>query len=287
MNASGAPRYLAYRLTLESPLIVTRRHGDPNSAGTRPYINGSAIRGVVARRLLQAGVSAESDEFRRMVLSSEVRYLNAYPEIQRVRALPMPLSWRPEKADPRRGWDLVYFPPFSDTAGREGPRARWPEEQLQAPGAPFVSPNPSSGIWLVAAPRVDARIHHQRDRIKGRAWKDAGGSHGAIFTYEFLEAGQTFRGLIQFMPSAAECEYRLRDLFSGPIEIGRSRRAGYGGDARIEFLDTGPREYAGAHRLLDRSLARDERFRILLVSPCVIRDPFTGQADPAAMEPCL
>ncbi|MCS6954355.1 MAG: hypothetical protein NZM33_16035 [Bryobacteraceae bacterium] len=284
MNPTAAPRYLTYRLTLESPVIVTERQGDPNSAGTRPYVSGSAVRGVVARRLLAAGVQPDSDDFRLFVLSGRVRYLNAYPELENMRALPTPLSWRVRKADPQRGWDLAYLPPKAATVELGDETRRWPEEQLQAVGAPFVSPSLAGDAWLVATPRVKARIHHQRDRVKGRAWKNAEGSRGAIFTYEFLEAGQRLRGVIQLMPEAAGCEAKLRELFSGPTAIGRSRRAGYGAEARVEFLDTLGREYAGAHALLDRGLRRGDRFRILLVSPCLVRDPATGQMDPPAFE---
>ena len=99
MSARSYPRYLFYRLTLQSPLIVTSRQGDPNSAATQLFIPGSSIRGVVAGRLLNAGTGPESEEFRRLVLSGEVRYLNAYLEIEGERSLPVPLSWRVRKDD--------------------------------------------------------------------------------------------------------------------------------------------------------------------------------------------
>ncbi|MGC8794098.1 MAG: hypothetical protein ACP5U2_11980, partial [Bryobacteraceae bacterium] len=69
-----------------------------------------------------------------------------------------------------------------------------------------------------------------------------------------------------------------------PVVLGRSRRAGYGGDATIEFLPEIPREYAGATYLLAGDLGMGATLRILLSSPCIVRDPLTGQVDPWAIE---
>lgn len=286
MNSIPTPRYLVCRIVVASPLIITRRHGDPNGAGTHPFIAGSALRGAVAQRLLSAGTRAESEEFRLLVLSGKVRYLNAYPEVHEARALPMPVSWRVLKSDAGRGWDLAYFPAAEETSGSdEDLEVSWPEEQLETPGAPFASATMRSGAWLTVTPEVGARGHHQRDRAKGRAWKDReGAAHGTIFAYEYLEPSQVFRGVIQLMPGADGAEAKLRELLAEPIVIGRSRRAGYGGDARVEFRESLAREYAGASQLLARDLQNGERFRILLVSSCIARDPRTGQPDPSALE---
>ncbi len=286
MTASSSPRYLVYRLTLQSPLIVASRQGDPNSAATQSFVSGSSIRGIIASRLLGAGVDPESKEFWRLVLSGQVRYLNAYLEIEDERSLPIPLSWRVMKFDRNRGWDLACFggPRASEVEPVEG-EPDWPNEQLEAPGVGYVSPRMSGGSWLVGQPWVDVRIHHQRDRRKGRAWKDQEGrEHGAIFAYEFLEPGQSFRGIIQLMEAGEECKVRLRKLLERPVMIGRSRRAGYGGNAKVQFLHDIPREYAGATGLLNRDLEANERFRIVLTSPCIVRDPQTGQVDPACVK---
>jgi CRISPR-associated protein Csx10 len=283
MSGGSNPRYLVYRLTLQSPLIVTSRAGDPNSAGTQMFIPGSSIRGVIARRLLNAGADPEGEEFRRLVLSGQVRYLNAYLEIEGERSLPVPLSWRVLKDDTNQGRDLAGF--AGPGAAAQESEDHWPEEQLEPPGAGFVSPRMSAGLWVVGQPWADMRVHHQRDRQKGRAWKDqAGREHGAIFAYEFLEAGQSFCGVIQLMEAGDESVVRLRSLLERPVVIGRSRRAGYGGEARVEFLPEVPREYAGATGLLATDVQAGTCFRILLTSPCIVRDPRTGQVDPACVE---
>ncbi|MGB9605765.1 MAG: hypothetical protein ACPL88_07810, partial [Bryobacteraceae bacterium] len=180
MTANASSRYLPYRLTLQSPLIVTTRHGDPNSAATQLFISGSSIRGVVASRLLSAGVDADSDGFRRLVLSGEVRYLNAYVEIQEERSLPVPLSWRVFKSDHTRGRDLACYAgaPPSASESDESAEHRL-AEQLEPLGDDYFCPRLISGRWVAAQPRAGARIHHQRDREKGRAWKDQDGrAHG-------------------------------------------------------------------------------------------------------------
>src|SRR5690606_8494300 len=95
----------------------------------------------------------------------------------------------------------------------------------------------SGGARRPAAPPIGSRFHQQRDRIKGRPWKDrAEQPHGALFAYEYLEAEQVFRGVVQVMPRARADIERIKELLgAGPILVGRSRRAGYGGEADVEL----------------------------------------------------
>ena len=65
--------YYPYTLTLGSPVVLTSAGGDPNSAETMDFIPGSAIRGAAARVLTDT-----ASDFHRLILSGEVRYLNAY-----------------------------------------------------------------------------------------------------------------------------------------------------------------------------------------------------------------
>lgn len=304
VNGLPTTVFLPYRLTLRAPAIASAHSGDPNSAATQPFIPGGAIRGAVAARLLAEGEPAEGELFRNLVLTGAVRYLHAYPEIDGRRAIPAPQSWRSEKARPDRVLDLAAF------AGRvaedddpEDLADIWPDETLVSVGARFTARSSTAGVRLVATPRIDARLHQQRDRVKGRPWTEQVDGQevpqGTIFAYEYLEPGQVFRGLVQVHLQAAtpadadrmselreQYEGRIRALLDGrSILVGRSRRAGYGGDAEIRFnaaaMDA---EYDNVSAALTADLELNQRFRMLLVSAYVGRDPDTGQFDPDALE---
>jgi CRISPR/Cas system CSM-associated protein Csm3 (group 7 of RAMP superfamily) len=288
--------FLPYTLTLRAPAIATALSGDPNSAATQPFIPGGAIRGAVAARLLAAGEPAEGEVFRNLVLTGTVRYLHAYPEIDGRRAMPAPQSWRSEKARPDRVWDLTGFGGrVTEEDDPEDLADLWPDETLVSLGALFTAPSSTGGARSVAAPRIDARLHQQRDRVKGRPWTaQVDGQEvprGAIFAYEYLEPGQVFRGLVQVhLHSASPVDAntmttRIRKLLDRrSILVGRSRRAGYGGDAEIRFdaAETHA-EYGDVSAALTGDLEQGQRFRVLLVSAYVGRHPVTGQLAPEAL----
>jgi len=287
MSTSGAPSYLHYRLRLRSPAIVSTLSGDPNSAATQPFIPGSALRGVVAARLIAGGVAGDADEFRRLVLSGNVRYLHAYPDLAGERSLPRSSSWRSEKADPGRAIDLAAFSgDFETSVEADDFGEIWPEEALVSVPAPFAAASASAGARSTAGPSIGSRLHQQRDRVKGRPWKDRSEQpHGALFAYEYLEPDPVFRGVVQIMPAAAADVERIKTLLGAePILVGRSRRAGYGGEAEVEFTGEAQREYENVSDLISRDVAADVWFRALLTSAYVGRHPATGQIDPSALQ---
>ncbi len=295
--------YLPYTLTLRAPAIVTALSGDPNSAATQPFIPGGAIRGAVAARLIAEGKPAEGALFRDLVLSGVVRYLHAYPIIDGQRSLPAPRSWRRDKAGPDWVRDLAAFDGHvTEDDDAEDLEDHWPEEALISLGAPFVTPALGAGRRRVVAPRIKARLHQQRDRAKGRPWtrKEDGQEErrGEIFAYEYLEAGQVFRGVVQVhlhgatpgdaTRAAASTEHyieQVRSLIGGrAILVGRSRRAGYGGDAEIRFdtVET-TAEYPNVPGALSADLEAGERFRMLFASAYMGRHPVSGQLGPEAL----
>lgn len=292
MSDASAPIYLHYTLTLRSPVIVTTLSGDPNSAATQPFIPGSAVRGAIAARLLGRGIGSDSAEFRQLVLTSDVRYLHAYPQVTGARGLPTLSSWRRQKDEPETAHDLAALsgnvpddPDFADFA------TIWPEEALTSVGEPFVATSASGGQRAVRRPLIDARLHQQRDRVKGRPWTErkdgAEQAHGVIFAYEYLDAGQVFQGIVQVLPEASALIERIKTLLADPILVGRSRRAGYGGEAEIAFTADTTREYESAAGALSQDITAGQHFRALLTSAYVGRHPTSGQIDPLALEPEL
>lgn len=288
-------RYFPYALTLQSPALVTDLAGDPNSAVTLPYIPGAAIRGAVARALGDPGHGAlRAAEFHELVLSGAVRYLNAYPEIDGLRSLPAPVSLRSEKnvsgndSDASDLFDLAAFHGYPDLVGER--HGLWPEVALGGSGPRFVVR--SGSATLRADVKQDSRIHQQRDRVRGRAWTEKhGGSeqaHGTIYTYDYLAADQTLRGVVLIEGSDEEIEHRfrrLRDLLGPALLLGRSRRSGYGGDARLRWDEQAQAQEVGRElRPVRVDLQSGQRFRALLLSPYLGRDQETGQHDPAWLE---
>lgn len=301
---SPSVKYLRYTLTLKAPAIVSTLSGDPNSSITQPFISGGAVRGALAGELLNQGVSADSTEFRRLILEGDVRFLHAYPAYGSGRSLPAPIPWRKKKGhDQATTFDLSVYTGLIESvsfnSGDDGeveiePEDVWPTSPLIQIGFPFLEFSGSTTRGLTV--RTDARSHQQRDRVKGRAWKTihedgSEEAHGALFAYEYLESGQTFQGWIQVLTETeSEIETivgKIRGILDKrQVAVGRSRRAGYGGAAIIEF---GPLEAREANwgDVQQNDVPAESRFRAYLLSSCIGRDPFTGQNDPCSLPALL
>lgn len=278
-------RYLPYTLSLRAPAVLTSLGGDPSSSRTLPFIPGSALRGAAARGLGDPRADAGRGEvFRQLILDGTVRFLNAYPKAGGRRTLPTPVCLRVDKnlgAGPGgeiTAWDLAAFGEEST-----GDHDRWPEASLSEVPDPFVSVGAAQPLRV--GPALGSRVHQQRDRARGRAWTDPKTEepHGTIFAFEFLEAGQEFDGLVQILgKDDATCDAlaaRVKEALHGPVLVGRSRRGGYGGDATISWDGPRDREVSG-QGIISSDVLEGTRFRVLLVSAYVGRDPETGQLDP-------
>lgn len=284
-------RYAPYTLSLRSPALLTSLGGDPNSSRTLPFIPGSALRGAAARGLGDpAGDAGRLRAFRTVILDGSVRFLNAYPRAGGRRTLPTPVSLQVDRngstgsSSEMSAWDLAAF-----TGDPDADEAPWPEVAMSSLAEPFVSLGAAQPLRV--QPARGSRIHQQRDRSRGRAWKeDRDGreeAHGAIFAFEFLEAGQEFDGFVQVCgDDDAVCDSLIstvKNALTEPVLLGRSRRAGYGGDAAIAWGTPRDREVDG-QGLAGSDLQADAVFRVLLTSPYVGRDPETGQMDPSQFE---
>jgi CRISPR-associated protein Csx10 len=262
-------RLYPFILTLRTPALLAGVDGDASGARTLPYIPGSSVRGALARALTEAGREAELDE---LVLSAAVRYLHAYPQAGGARAYPCPLSLRSVRGEPGRAYDLSAFPSDGQS---------WPGEPLKgAPGAFLaVEGGRLTPVW----PAISTRVHHQRDRQAGRATRD----QGALFSYGALDAGQEFAGLIAVNGADADtCEAlraRVGGALGGELLVGRSRRAEYGGGARLQWRPALEREFGGHAESLTTDLRSGDAFRLLCLSDVIVRARDTGQLDPAAL----
>jgi CRISPR-associated protein Csx10 len=284
-------RYVPYTLSFRSPAVLTSLSGDLNSSRTLPFIPGAALRGAAARGLGDPQQDAERTRtFRSLILDGHVRFFNAYPRAGGRRTLPAPMSLRLDKkrvvvsAGDLLAWDLAAFTGKPDTDD-----ASWPEASLSPLPEPFISLGAAQPLRV--EPNRGSRIHQQRDRSSGRAWKEERDgreeAHGALFAFEFLEAGQEFGGLVQVCGNDdSDCDALIdtvRSVLTEPLLLGRSRRGGYGGDATLTWGVPCDREVDG-QGLVSGDLPADAVFRILLTSSYVGRDPDSGQLDPSQLE---
>jgi CRISPR-associated protein Csx10 len=279
-------RYLPYTLTLRAPAVLTTLGGDPNSSRTLAFIPGSAVRGAAARGLGDPGTDPERlSRFRTLVLDGSTRFLNAYPRVGGRRALPTPVSLRVEKTALQgaeqevHAWDLAAF-----TGAPEDEDGGWPGVLLSPLSEPFVTVGAAQPLRVT--PVRGSRIHQQRDRARGRAWKhpETEEPHGTIFVFEFLDAGQEFDGFVQiFGEDEADCNdlaASVKEALRAPILLGRSRRGGYGGDALISWGEARDREVTG-QGVVAADLPAGVQFRASLTSAYIGRNPRTGQLEPS------
>lgn len=203
---------LSFTIKLQEPVVLAQSGHDPSTVETHSFIPGSSILGCAASRWLARNPvpdPAGHPEFRKLFLDGTVRWGPAYPSRYQVRYLPIPNSLFTEKGKDDSYFDLCEADPEPNWKQRSGEFVLFNEGEIQ-----------------VLAPQKSLRLHHQRDRDKGRADED----EGALFSYESLSAGQEFQTEVYLdQPELASTVSEL--LTSGTLRLGRSRSAGYGGGA--------------------------------------------------------
>ena len=218
---------LRYRLTLKEAAVIPIADGDPNTVVTRQDIPGSHLWGAAAWHYLNQPDRAPTDPaFRCAFLNEGLRFLTAYLEIKDPnefeekpqRAIPIPHSIRKKKRDD----SLVDFV--------DEPLQNLDDEQTKRHDRRYGRIN--SGRLDTLIVKTDRNYHHARaatDRRIGRALgaEDGGRDAGALFTYEAIQAEQTFQGAVL---GSEEDLKNLKNLLAGVnvINVGRSRSAQYG-----------------------------------------------------------
>ena len=230
------PTYiLRYRLKLTAPVVIPMADGDPNKVMTRQDIPGSHVWGAAARHYLSQPNHTPTDAmFRHAFLDGNLRFLTTYSEADDTegegfddhpqRLIPIPHSIRKFKKDE----GLVDF--VEQSPGEE------PTKRLDHGYARI-----GQGSLETQAVKTELNYHHARakDRSKGRALGAEEPDGGAFFTYEAIQAGQSFQGAV--LGSENDLKSLKIWLQGGQIRIGRSRSAQYG-EADFEWLDDAPQE---------------------------------------------
>ncbi|MCX6358314.1 MAG: hypothetical protein NT029_00765 [Armatimonadetes bacterium] len=266
--AGVAATVVHYRLTLTAPALFRTEGSDPNSSVGLDFAPGSAIRGAVAAALTAAG---RHDDVRSIIHSGRVRFLDATPEADGRRTVRAATTWRRDKGATLEDWDAQAKAGdmASDLAdGRRLPRG----VQRQPLGHRWWA---SSPIGLIPAnPAMVQRTHQSRDRATASTDKDG---PATVYVYEALAAGSKLQGAIA--GPADLVETAMRTLETGPVWLGRSARAGYGGAPVVERLSTDGATGEIAGRLPGR-IDDGMPFLVRLTSPAILRDPETGAHDP-------
>jgi CRISPR-associated protein Csx10 len=255
-----------YTLTIEEPVLANSLGGDPNSANSLFYIPGGALRGAFIQAY-GAKQDAADKNFRRLFLSGETRYLNAYPLVNDNRALPTPLTWQVKsKSAPGEKAKKVYRDIASVPKDNDG-------KYINTKNAPFK-------FWFLDGNTLrsideewQVNVHTQRDAVRGRATTDA----GAVYRYIALPAGMKLQGVV--LTQNSEDAQTLEALLKGKsILLGKARTAGYGRvSIKTAPLDKNWRE-------IDQSFAPSETSTLTLLSPALVRDEngqFSLEIEPA------
>jgi len=275
--------FLPYLLHLREPVTITRFAGTTGTVTTADSVDGTALRGATAAAV---GRAVEGTDARRalarLVLSHDVRYLPAYPALDRERALPLPRSWlRPKPAAVYAGLleDEVY-----DQFNTSTPRPEHPTRTIDAFGTR------GAGAVVLAEVRREHPARNQTDRRRGGAGRrdttTTGGDPqgtGSVWTQEVLAAGQSLAGCVAVPAAdAADLADELARVWrDGGLGLGRSAAGAAGGWPDVEWGDPRDRE------VLDddlRDLAVGAQVVVLLTSPSVVRDGGTGVTGAAALD---
>lgn len=217
---------LTFLIRLIDPLLATQpQSGEPNSAVTYPFIPGSMIRGaLIARYLGGREVDAADDEFRKLFLDGDVRYLNAYPAHPnptiRSRMLPKPLSWYVPKDDAEKSSAAIYD--FAVELLES-------DEPHKHPNSGDFCHRTEEGAVQLGRPAIRVTVHNASDDRNSKREGDS-----QVFRYDALAPRETFRGVILSEDKNA-LENTIQPLLKeGDLILGGSQTAGYG---RVE-IDT-------------------------------------------------
>jgi len=253
-------KYYQYILSLTEPALLTQQGGNPNSAESNNFICGAAIRGLLAGKLGQ-----NHPDFKELILSGNITFLNAYPVYAKERSLPIHQTWKRYKKNEEFENLALY------SGERKNGQLDWPEKSMKNLGSNFVA----FGEYLVNLKFI-SKLHHQRNRIKGRATKEI----GAIFSYKSLAANQSFSGIFVINDKDPEVIMnKIVEALKEPLLFGRSRLAGYGGNAKIEWKG----EIVNENGTNFPEIKKDQEFCLVLTSDYVGRNQVTGQIDPTTL----
>lgn len=214
---------LKFQIKTLAPLLLPGRNGDVNTVSSLTYIPGYTLLGALAGHYIktnQLGQDAHRNpDFYRFFLSGQLKFLPAYPVWQdnygtSHRSYPCPLSIQSEKDGQQSLHDLLHTQPEQITKTLFG--------YTHLKGKSIHTNQPKMQLFY----------HH------GRRVGESGVEEPVPFTYQALEKGQSFEGLILGDELVVQ---DFHQAFSKPhtLFLGRSRNAQYG-KVSLEFQESVP-----------------------------------------------
>jgi CRISPR-associated protein Csx10 len=264
---------VTFLLHTQQPILATSLQGDPNSDVSYPYIPGSMIRGFLIGRYLQKlGIKAtdDIDKFPDVKLlffdATTTCYLNAYPFINNKRTLPIPRSWYKDKGVTFSEDHAKTIYDFSKIPLDEQNELLNENEENLSPK--LLEENFCLVDDEVLLYKVKRRIniHNKRDRKRGKGIEGS----GAIFSYDAIDAGQSFQGVI--LCKTQEDQAIIESLLQQKdVWLGGSQSAGYG-YLQIELLNNDSEWY----EILDlkERIENQKYLTVTLLSDTIIYDKF-------------
>jgi len=219
-------KVIKYRLTTESPVIISESGGISFIAYTKTFIPGSIIRGMLAARMIKEKSLTDphkDNDFSSLFLSDSVSYGNAYiatpEEDGNFREnWPLPLSLHHKKEDENILIDLL-IETRDERNQEEIEQTRW------VGGYGRIENN----ILYTQDVKKQLFFHHEREKDKGIP------KSGRFFNYEAISPGQTFIGDIRFDDKDLYDKFLYKFQQDESIfYIGRSKNSQYG-RVRIYF----------------------------------------------------
>lgn len=263
---------ITFLLNTQQPILATSLQGDPNSDVSHDYILGSMIRGaLIGSYLKQNNIKYTDDildselfpDIKRLFFDgSKTRYLNAYPvDANKERTLPVPLSWYKNKGEEFSEDNDKSIYDFSKTLIDERDEDLSPKLLEHK----FCTVSDSDVLLYRIKRRIN--IHNQRDRKRGKGTD----SNGSVFSYDAIDAGQTFQAVILY-DSEKDKNIIESLLETKDIWLGGSQSAGYG-HTKIELISNHSNWYEVGTDLNTR-LRNTEYLTITLLSDTILRNEY-------------
>lgn len=204
-------KYYKYRIKNLQPIrIADDDTSQMGQTSTLHYIPGSAVRGQMISRLASA---KELDDYRNLLFSDRIRFLNAYPATEDHVLIPSPMGFYEDKRIAEKKEICSIFQ-MEDTEGRK--RAALGRYcYLEDGWIHFYSVNTGSDLKIMLNPRGSEKTN--------------------VFREEYISAGQIFEGYVILEESSTKnssvyLEQKIGDFLSeGTIlYLGSGRSGGMG-----------------------------------------------------------
>lgn len=239
---------IAYTLKFKAPVILNNN-----------YVPGSMILGAFASKYLKkhnlnSNTAHNDKEFRKLFLSSDVKYLNAYlSDIKNTRLLPIPLSIVRKKDE---NLNIVYDLANSDTLGEVFNS----EDQYQNIDYDYGLIDENK-IFIKS---IDEQYYYHHRRPQDKTIGHSINGSGKFFQYKAINKNTIFKGYIL---GKKDDLLKLIELFKEDniLYLGAARTSQYG-KTEINFYDE------SLYDLDDIDFDEDENITVTFTSPMILLD---------------